>query len=388
MAGAAVAPALGVISAHFAGENPMLIQMIISMPALFIFATNLLFPVLSRRFRSRTLVLTGLTVYVVGGCLAGAFSDIRAVLAARALVGIGVGIIMPLSTGLLPFYFSAGMQNKLMGYSSAASQIGGVIATFASGMLAQISWRASFLVYLMGLIAMLLCVIFLPNDDISVSREQINAHDAAVSADRLPLAQLVPLVAAIFLLMTSFFLYPSSFAMETSKAGLIPAAAVTVIMTAMDLAGFFSSFFFDNIIRFFGARTRLVAPSLFLLAYVLLSLSDGWFCVVTGSLLVGVAQGAGMPFIMATAARRGGHSAASTVMPYLSAFLYLAQFSVPVLLGTARTLAAPLALTHVPWLFGIAVSALLLLWSAFMLREPRKAVQKSQRVPAANQAQL
>ena len=34
MAGAAIAPALGVISAHFAGRNPLLIQLIVSLPAL------------------------------------------------------------------------------------------------------------------------------------------------------------------------------------------------------------------------------------------------------------------------------------------------------------------------------------------------------------------
>ena len=51
-----------------------------------------------------------------------------------------------------------------MGYSSAMNQIGGVIATLISGALASISWRASFLVYLMGLISIVLCLVYLPND--------------------------------------------------------------------------------------------------------------------------------------------------------------------------------------------------------------------------------
>ncbi len=44
------------------------------------------------------------------------------------------------------------------------NQMGGVIATLISGMLAGISWRASFLVYLMGLLCIVLCVLFLPNE--------------------------------------------------------------------------------------------------------------------------------------------------------------------------------------------------------------------------------
>ena len=115
MAGAAVAPALGVIQAYFADSNPLFVQMVISVPAIFIVITNFFFPRLCRAFGAKTLVLGGLLLYTVGGCIAGAFSHIGLVLIMRALVGIGVGIIMPLSTGLLAFYFTPGEQEGLMG---------------------------------------------------------------------------------------------------------------------------------------------------------------------------------------------------------------------------------------------------------------------------------
>ena len=60
MAGAAIAPALGVISAHFEGRNPLLIQLIVSLPALFIILTNLAFPLLCRLMKTRALALSGL----------------------------------------------------------------------------------------------------------------------------------------------------------------------------------------------------------------------------------------------------------------------------------------------------------------------------------------
>ena len=167
MAGAAVAPALGVIKAYFSSSDPVLVQMIISMPALFIVLTNAVFPALCRRFRARTLVLLGLLLYTVGGCAAGAFSAILPVLLMRALVGMGVGIIMPLSTGLLSFYYPPEKLDGLMGLSSAMNQMGGVVATILAGLLANLSWRASFLVYLMGLLSIVLCLLFLPNDSIA-----------------------------------------------------------------------------------------------------------------------------------------------------------------------------------------------------------------------------
>ena len=104
--------------------------------------------------------MAGLLLYVAGGSLAGIFDNIYIVLAFRALVGIGVGIIMPLSTGLLSFYYSKDKQDKLMGYSSAMNQMGGVIATLVAGLLASVSWRLSFLVYLIGLLSVVLCLLF------------------------------------------------------------------------------------------------------------------------------------------------------------------------------------------------------------------------------------
>ena len=45
MAGAVMAPALWAVKTHFADKPDLLIQFIVSLPALFIFVTNLCFPV-------------------------------------------------------------------------------------------------------------------------------------------------------------------------------------------------------------------------------------------------------------------------------------------------------------------------------------------------------
>ena len=178
--------------------------------------------------------MIGLLLYTVSGCIAGAFSQIVLVLIMRAFVGIGVGIIMPLSTGLLSFYFPPEKQAKLMGYSSAMNQMGGVVATLLSGVLATISWRLSFLVYLMGFFSIILCVIFVPNDRIHRSEESTvdresdksavarAAEESASPDDKGVFRQNYVYIIAMFLLMTTFFLYPANFAMETVQDSVIP----------------------------------------------------------------------------------------------------------------------------------------------------------------------
>lgn len=356
MAGAAVAPALGVIKEHFAGSNQLFVQMIISMPALFIVITNLFFPALARRFGAKTLVIAGLTLYTVGGCAAGMFDSIALVLAMRALVGIGVGIIMPLSTGLLSYYFEPERQERLMGLSSAMNQAGGVIATLISGLLANISWRLSFLVYLMGLISIVLCLAFMPNDRIGAPAPAKGKSSGGA------FRRYYSYIIAMFLLMTAFFLYPSNFAIVTVAEGSIPAKFISIIMAGMDLVAFFGGLLFVSVKKLCGRYTKYAAPAMFTIGYLLLAFSNGWAGVLIGSSFVGFANGCGVPCIISSASKAAGRGAVTSVMPLISAALYLGQFLNPFLMSLTRTIATSGAV-RLPYYAGIAVSALLLLWS-------------------------
>lgn len=171
MAGAAIAPALGIIRDHFSDASDVLVQLIVSLPALLIIVTNLFFPCLCRWMKTRTLALTGLVLYVLTG--AGCFfvDNIWILLCLRALLGLSVGMIMPLSTGLLAYYFPPEKQAGLMGLSAAMNQMGGVVATLLAGLLAGIQWNYAFLVYLLGLIAAVMVLLFLPNERLSGGRQ-------------------------------------------------------------------------------------------------------------------------------------------------------------------------------------------------------------------------
>lgn len=347
MAGAAVAPALNVIKEYFCDVDQTIVQMIISIPALFIALTSFVFPKLSQKFKAKELVMAGLILYVVGGCAAGFFSNIYVVLVFRALVGIGVGIIMPLSTGLLSFYFAPEEQDKLMGYSSAMNQMGGVVATLISGVLAGISWRASFLVYLMGLISILLCLIFLPNDKIGGRNEGEKKGGV--------FKKYYVYIVAIFLLMFTFFVYPSVFAIETAKEGIISQSLIAVIMASMDLVAFFGGLCFVHIKKTFGNMTKVVAPALFLVGYLLLFIVGGWIGAILGSVFIGFANGLGIPFIISSASQKAGKSAAITVMPLISMAMYLAQFVTPMILSAVGFIS--------PYAVATVTALIFMIWS-------------------------
>lgn len=354
MAGAAVAPALSTIRAYFSDVDQTLTQMIISIPALFIVIMSPIFPKLCAKYRSRDLLMVGLLLYVVGGCAAGLFSNIYIVLIFRAAVGVGVGIIMPLSTGLLSFYYTRDKQDVLMGYSSAMNQMGGVIATLAAGLLASVSWRLSFLVYLMGLISIVLCLLFMPN-------ERIGGNSGKKEGGVF--AKYYTFVIAMFLLMFTFFIYPAEFAIETSAEGIIPQHFIAVIMAGMDFIAFLGGLSFAPIKKRAGNTTKFIAPILFAIGYALLWLVGGWVGALAGSVFVGFANGLGIPFIISTASQQAGKSAAMTVMPMLSMALYLAQFATPLLLSFITGIVGETAVQHFPYMVAFISAILFALWS-------------------------
>ena len=368
MAGAAMAPALGVISEYFSDEKTLFVQMIISMPAVFIFLTSFVFPKLAAKFRARTLLMIVLAFYTIGGCVAGVFNSIWIVLLMRALVGVGVGIIMPLSTGLLAFYFSPQEQEGLMGWSSAMNNMGGVIATLISGALATVSWRISFLVYLMGLISIVLCGAFMPNDKIQ-SDEADERRGSAEPERVIPSTGQVfrsnyVYIIAMFLEMSTFFIYPANFAMVTVRAGVIPENLTAIIMAIMDLVAFFGGMLFVKVKAAAGGSTKFVAPILFVVGYILLGVIGGWFGVLAGSVCVGFANGEGIPLIISEASKKMGRLAATTVMPLISAALYIAQFASPFIMSGVAAIAGDAV--NLPYYWGAALSVIFLLWSALI----------------------
>ena len=347
MAGAAMAPALGAIQEHFASCSPMTVQLIVSLPALFIILTTFLFRPLCRLMRTRTLALTGLALYVAAG--AGAFfvDNLGLLLVLRAVLGVSVGMIMPLSTGLLAFYFRPEEQGRLMGLSAAMNQMGGVVATLLAGVLAANEWRYAFLVYLAGLVAAVLVAVLLPNERLAARGSRLKIST---------LTRFHPSVTAMLFIMLLFFVYPTNFAL-TARAQGVGTLATTLVMVGLDVVAFGVGLAFGWLMGHLPRQMKYVAPLFFLTGYGALAFVPGMGGMALGSALIGLANGAGVPYVNTIASIKGGHDAAVTVMPLISASLYLGQFLSPLVVGpVARAIGGEEA----PYMVAMCIAVLFL----------------------------
>ncbi len=324
MAGAAIAPALGVIKAHFADAPELLVQFIVSIPALFIIITNLFFLNISRHYGTRAIALFGLVLYVMAG--AGCFlaSDIYVLLVLRALLGVSVGLVMPLSTGLLAYYHPPEQQAHLMGLSAAMNQMGGVVATLLAGLLSAIGWRWAFLVYLLGLIAVVMVAVYLPDDHLGSTNKR------GIPFQPRQLLKFHPSVNGMLLLMMIFFIYPTNFAITAEEQAGLDLQATTLLMVGLDLFAFFVGLVFGQLMNIFRESIKYFAPVFFLIGYTLFASAHSVLPLLVGAVFTGFANGVGVPYLNTIASIKGGHNSATTVMPLLSAALYLGQFLSPI----------------------------------------------------------
>ena len=377
MAGAAIAPALGVISRHFADSSSILVQLIVSMPALTIIITNLFFAPLCRIMKTRTLALLGLVMYIVFGAGAYFVDSIWMVLLFRAMLGVSVGMIMPLSTGLLAYYFPPEEQAQLMGLAGFMNQMGGVVATLISGLLSGISWNCSFLVYLLGVIALGLVVAFLPNERLTTGEKTLEtspdfyeSETGVTKARKKPgrpfssLMRFAPSVLGMYLQMLLFFIFPTNFAITASANEALTGNGITLIMVGLDVVAAIIGLFFGRMMGSMSRSMKYMAPVTFLLGYLCYSLGVATPLLLAGSVLVGLANGIGMPYLNTIASIKGGKDAATTVMPLISAALYLGQFTSPLIVGPLSSLIdSPTA----PYMVGVVIAAIYLL-QAFISR--------------------
>ena len=154
--GLAVSPILGELQKIFPHATELDIQMLTSLPSLMIIPFVLLAGKLTERIDNIRLLQVGLVIFVLSGVLYLMSNKMWQLVAVSGLLGVGSGLIIPLSTGLIGRFFVGRYRTKQFGLSSAITNLTLVIATVIAGYLAEIEWHLPFIVYLLPIVSIIL----------------------------------------------------------------------------------------------------------------------------------------------------------------------------------------------------------------------------------------
>jgi len=325
MAGASIAPALGGLKNFFSSYEPHTVQLIITLPALFILLTTFFQGFLLGHWSKRKLLLTGIVLYILGGTAGGFASYLPEMLIYRAILGIAVGLIMPAALSLISESYQNEERKKMMGLSSSVSNIGGLTRTLLAGFLAGFSWRYAFAVYLLALPVWYL--IFRNIQDKAVFTVSLEAQKKTLFPKKAYFFGICAMV-----LMASFYLLPTNTALLIQKENLGEAGTAGLILSLLTFTVFLSGFYFQKL----SAKIHLLpvyAFILFIAGFIFFSFSKTLTLICISSSLIGLGMGFIFPFIFHEASLLAHGKEGHKVMNLITGSLFAGQFISPVFFG-------------------------------------------------------
>lgn len=182
--GLAVTPMLGTLKTVFPHSTQIEEQLLTVLPNLLIIPFVLLSGKLSLTRHKTAAIVSALALFV-GSAVWYLFArSMSQLIIISCLLGIGAGLIIPFSTGLIADTFSGSYRMRYMGVQSGISNATLVAATFAVGWLSHGNWHLPFIVYLVGLIPLAFCFWLkkVPHNDIDPTAADVEDSDEADDA--------------------------------------------------------------------------------------------------------------------------------------------------------------------------------------------------------------
>ncbi len=373
--GLAVSPILGDLTKIFPKATDLDIQMLTSLPSLLIIPFILLGGKLTEKVDFVRILKIGLWLFAASGILYLISNKMWQLIVVSALLGIGSGLIIPLSTGLISKYFVGTYRVKQFGLSSAITNFTLVIATAVTGYLAEVSWHLPFLVYLLPLVSILLVghlkesrsdAAVEPSSQSATPSEQTAAADTGGSKYGIHIRHLLQIM--LFYGVTTFIvlavIFNLSFLMEkhhfsSGNSGLMISLFFLAIMAP--------GFCLDKIVDELKERTK---------AYSLLSMAVGlaliWIApiewlIIPGCILVGLGYGIIQPMLYDKTTHTALPQKATMALAFVMMMNYLAILLYPFIIDFLQNLFHTQS-QEFPFVFNLLITIVTFFW-AYLRRD-------------------
>lgn len=372
MGGAAVAPALPLISEAFPDYSEALVSLIVTLPSLAIAITGFFIGGLSDRIGRLPILSASLLIFTVAGASGFFLNSLPAILAGRFILGIGIAGITTTTTALITDYYSGMTRTKVLGYQGASMGAGVLILETSGGFLAGISWRLSFLIYLIGLVILIgvLATMKEPlrgqktflhestdKSTAETGKDAIQREKGVIKPNRIresnnrPVYEILSVYITLFLSMVMFFLLPTKLpylipdiliSMDLSESGGIfanPALLSGMFLGVVGLVSALMGVFYWKIAVHMHKNLILVLTYFMLCAgFITLGLSHSLPVAGIAVVIIGIGNGLLIPTLlnwltsvtpMAVMGRiMGGYSVSLNLGQFASSLIIVPVFAV------------------------------------------------------------
>lgn len=365
--GLAVSPILGELSTIFPHATELDIQMLTSLPSLLIIPFVLLAGKLAEKRDFIRLLRVGLWLFAASGVLYLFSSRMWQLMAVSALLGIGAGLIIPLSTGLISRYFTGEYRVRQFGHSSAITNMTLVVATAVTGYLAEVHWRLPFAVYLLPLISLVLSA-YLKKDAASVTIKQ--------AAAIIPPIQSTPVISGKYGIHIRHLVQLMLFYGLVTYVVLVVTFNLPFLMEAHHFSsgnsGLMISLFFlaimapgsmlDSLVKLLGNKTKLYSLLAIAIGLLLIWISPTEWLIVPGCILVGLGYGIIQPLIYDKTVDTAIPQKTTLALAFVMVMNYLAILLSPFITDFFQWIFHT-GSQEFPFIFNLCITILIMYWA-------------------------
>ena len=365
--GLAVSPILGELSTIFPHATELDIQMLTSLPSLLIIPFVLLAGKLAEKRDFIRLLRVGLWLFAASGLLYLFSSRMWQLMAVSALLGIGAGLIIPLSTGLISRYFTGEYRVRQFGYSSAITNMTLVVATAVTGYLAEVHWRLPFAVYLLPLISLVLSA-YLKKDAASVTIKQAAAIIPPIQSTPvisgkygIHIRHLVQLM--LFYGLVTYVVLAVTFNLPfLMEAHHFSSGNSGLMISLFFLAIIAPGFMLDSLVKLLGNKTKLYSLLAIAIGLLLIWISPTEWLIVPGCILVGLGYGIIQPLIYDKTVDTAIPQKTTLALAFVMVMNYLAILLSPFITDFFQWIFHT-GSQEFPFIFNLCITILIMYWA-------------------------
>ena len=282
------------------GVSATEVQALATTPSIVVTVFVLLSSFIAAKLGDKKTIILGMLLVGFAGIVPFFVSSYAAILVSRMVLGAGFGIFNSLAVSMIAVMYQGQTRATMLGWRAAVEQIGQAVLTFVAGLLLNVGWHTTFLVYLLAFPILYLFYVRVPDTtEMLAEAEEKQGKAAKKSLEGpkkiSPVVWILTLFAAF--LVIDYMAIQLSFPFMAQSLG-VNGMVVSTILSFMLVAAMVGGIVYGTIQKLFGRFTLQVGLILMAISNYLVAFSNHNFVMLTiGVLLIGFPMQLISPFI-------------------------------------------------------------------------------------------
>lgn len=335
----------------------LLVKMVLTTPALFIVVSSPFIGYLLDKYGRKNIILISIFLYVLAGTSGFYMDSIYGILIGRAFLGIATAGVINGCSALIGDYYKGEEINRMMGLQSTFIGFIGLLYLLLGGILGDIHWRATYLVYLLPLVYFVMFAKFI-DEPYSAKNFAQAPIKLAISNNKF-LKKLAMIYFIAFGLMVFFYMIPLQLPFYLKSIMSVSNSKIGLTIAIMTCFSAITAIFYKKIKRALSFRSIFILSFIVMgLGYVVISAVSEYAFFTVGMMFTGIGMGLVIPNLRTWVGSCSGSNFLGRAFGGLTACIYLGQFFSPVIINNVVNFSGLASSFAIAGVFMMAVSVL------------------------------